>query len=113
MNRAAWSCPARWAAAQPPAVPRAAAKPATAAAAAANLRRLSAAGLEGDYGFFDSIDYTNRDADRAEDAPLAAGHATGAVVRTYLAHHEGMTLVALANALLDDPMVKRFHADPR
>ena len=24
-----------------------------------------------------------------------------------------MTLVALANALLGDPMVKRFHADPR
>ena len=31
----------------------------------------------------------------------------------YMAHHQGMTLVALANALLGDPMVKRFHADPR
>ena len=30
-----------------------------------------------------------------------------------MAHHEGMTLVALANALLDDRMVERFHADPR
>jgi cyclic beta-1,2-glucan synthetase len=30
-----------------------------------------------------------------------------------MAHHQGMTLVALANALLGDPMVKRFHADPR
>ena len=30
-----------------------------------------------------------------------------------MAHHAGMTLVALANALLGDPMVKRFHADPR
>ena len=39
--------------------------------------------------------------------------AAGTVVRTYLAHHAGMTLVALANALLGDPMVKRFHADPR
>jgi cyclic beta-1,2-glucan synthetase len=35
------------------------------------------------------------------------------VVRAYLAHHQGMTLVALSNALLDDVMVKRFHADPR
>jgi cyclic beta-1,2-glucan synthetase len=83
------------------------------AAAAANLRRLAAAGLEGDYGFFDAIDYTNREADRRDDAPTAALGTSGAVVRTYLAHHEGMTLVALANALLDDPMVKRFHADPR
>ena len=30
-----------------------------------------------------------------------------------MAHHQGMTLVSLANALLGDPMVKRFHADPR
>ena len=30
-----------------------------------------------------------------------------------MAHHQGMTLVALANALLGDPMVRRFHADPR
>jgi cyclic beta-1,2-glucan synthetase len=34
-------------------------------------------------------------------------------VRNYLAHHQGMTLVALANVLLARPMVERFHADPR
>jgi cyclic beta-1,2-glucan synthetase len=80
---------------------------------AANLRRLSAAGLEGEHGFFDAIDYTRRESDQHEDAaPAARGHA-GTVVRTYFAHHAGMTLVALANALLDDPMVRRFHADPR
>ncbi len=44
---------------------------------------------------------------RARDAPR------GMVVRAYMAHHQGMTLVALANVLLGDPMVKRFHADPR
>ena len=37
----------------------------------------------------------------------------GVVVPTYLAHHQGMTLVALANALLGDRMVERFHAEPR
>ncbi len=37
----------------------------------------------------------------------------GVVVPAYMAHHEGMTLVALANALLDDRMVERFHAEPR
>jgi cyclic beta-1,2-glucan synthetase len=34
-------------------------------------------------------------------------------VRSYLAHHQGMTLTAIANALLDDRMVVRFHANPR
>ena len=80
----------------------------------ANLRRLAAVGLEGDYGFFDAIDYTPREADHHDAPPVAEGEpALGTVVRTYLAHHAGMTLVALANALLDDPMVKRFHADLR
>ena len=30
-----------------------------------------------------------------------------------MAHHQGMSLVALANYLLDFAMVRRFHADPR
>jgi cyclic beta-1,2-glucan synthetase len=80
---------------------------------ASNLRRLSEAGLEGDYGFFDAVDYTVREADHHGDAAVEAKTPAGTVVRTYFAHHAGMTLVALANALLDDPMVKRFHADPR
>jgi cyclic beta-1,2-glucan synthetase len=76
----------------------------------ANLRRLAALGLEGEYGFFDAIDYTPR----GPDAPTAlTGPAPGVVVPTYLAHHEGMTLVALTNVLLDDRMVERFHAEPR
>jgi cyclic beta-1,2-glucan synthetase len=78
-------------------------------ASAANLRRLAQRGLEGDYGFFDAIDFTNRE----PDAIVPAGHAAGVVVRAYLAHHEGMTLVAIANALAGDRMVRRFHADPR
>ena len=81
---------------------------------AANLRRLTDAGLQGDYGFFDAIDYTPRgEPDPVDAAAAADGPAAGAVVRTYLAHHAGMTLVALGNALLGDGMVRRFHADPR
>src|SRR5439155_241948 len=80
---------------------------------AANLRQLSATGLEGEYGFFDAIDYTTRDADPDARTLDAASPPGGTVVRTYLAHHAGMTLVALANALLGDPMVKRFHAETR
>jgi cyclic beta-1,2-glucan synthetase len=81
---------------------------------AANLRRLTGASLEGDYGYFDAVDYTPREADHHDNAAVeTARPAGGIVVRTYFAHHAGMTLVALSNALLDDPMVKRFHADPR
>ena len=88
------------------------------AASTANLKRLAAAGLEGEYGFFDAIDYTRRGADPAgetgtdpaADDESAAG---GVVVPAYLAHHQGMTLVALTNALLGDRMVERFHAEPR
>ncbi|MCC6990501.1 MAG: DUF3131 domain-containing protein, partial [Acidobacteria bacterium] len=78
-------------------------------AATANLRRLAKLGLDGVYGFFDAIDYTHRGPDALGPGEAAAG----VVVATYMAHHEGMTLVALANALLGDRMVDRFHADPR
>ncbi len=84
------------------------------AAAAANLRRLAAAGLRGEYGFFDAIDYTRRDPDALatpDEAVAAPGR--GVVVPTHLAHHQAMTLVALTNILLGDRMVERFHADPR
>lgn len=72
-----------------------------------NLKRLAASGLEGDFGFFDAIDYTRRDADAA-----VVGPAVGVVVRSFLAHHAGMTLVAFTNALCDDVMVRRFHGEP-
>ncbi len=79
------------------------------AASTTNLRRLAALGLEGAYGFFDAIDYTHREADGVPHD----GTVMGVVVPTYMAHHQAMTLVALANALLGDRMVERFHAEPR
>ena len=72
-----------------------------------NLRRLAAAGLLGDYGFFEAIDYTRRGA--ADDETATPG---GVIVRACFAHHAGMTLVALANALHDNRMVERFHLHP-
>jgi cyclic beta-1,2-glucan synthetase len=82
----------------------------TPARSAANLRRLAAIGLEGEYGFFDAVDYTNRG---TIPAVGLAETASPTIVRTYMAHHQGMTIVALANALLDDRMVARFHMDSR
>jgi len=84
------------------------------AASASNLRRLAAIGLEGEYGFFDAIDYTRRGSEpEPAGGDAVGGHVGGVVVPVYLAHHEGMTLVALANALLGDRMIDCFHAEPR
>lgn len=77
------------------------------ALATENLRRLTRAGAEGGLGYYESIDYTARSPDEA------ASNIPGVLVKTYLAHHQGMTLVALANVLLDDVMVNRFHGDRR
>ncbi|MCM3874850.1 MAG: carbohydrate-binding protein, partial [Thermoanaerobaculia bacterium] len=85
------------------------------AEAARNLRRLAAEGAEGSLGYYDAVDYTPRKPDDGTPpaTPRGAGANTGVIVKTYLAHHQGMTLVAVANVLLGDLMVTRFHADPR
>ncbi len=72
-------------------------------AAVANLDRLAAAGLVGRYGFYESIDYT--------PARVPEGQ-KGAVVRAFMAHHQGMSFLALNECLNDSPMRRRFHADP-
>jgi cyclic beta-1,2-glucan synthetase len=73
-------------------------------AAALNFARLQDIAAEGRYGFYEALDYTSR--------RLPAGQPF-VIVRAYMAHHQGMTIVALANTLLDGRMRKRFHADPR
>ncbi|MPZ34326.1 MAG: glycosyl transferase [Rhodospirillales bacterium] len=73
------------------------------AAATANFRRLAGIGGRGHYGFYEALDFT--------PSRLPEGQ-TRAIVRTYMAHHQGMTIVALANALLDGVMRTRFHAEP-
>ena len=72
--------------------------------AAENFVRLAVAGADGRYGYYEALDYTAR--------RLPAGQAV-AVVRAYMAHHQGMTIVALANALMGGVMRSRFHAEPQ
>ena len=81
-------------------------------AAAANFRRLAREGATGRFGFEEALDYTPRRAFTA-DSEAAPDPARVHVVRAFFAHHKGMSLVALANAVLDAPMVRRFHSDPR
>jgi cyclic beta-1,2-glucan synthetase len=72
-------------------------------AAAKNFARLAGIDARGRYGFFEAVDYTPS---RLPDGqPLA-------VVRAFMAHHQGMTVVAIADALLDAQMRTRFHSEP-
>ncbi len=72
-------------------------------AAVRNFARLSRAGASGQYGFREALDYTAR--------RLPEG-ASVAVVQSYMAHHQGMALVALGNVVNGNAMVERFHSDP-
>jgi cellobiose phosphorylase len=72
-------------------------------AACRNLERLAVEGREGAYGLYEAIDYT--------PSRLPRG-TTSVAVRQFMAHHEGMSLLALAYVLLDRPMQRRFEADP-
>jgi len=72
-------------------------------AAARNFDRLAAAGASGRYGFYEALDYTPIRVPKGK---------TVAIVRAFMAHHQGMTIVAIANALLDGTMRARFHAEP-
>src|SRR5207249_7116225 len=73
------------------------------AASVRNFRRLEYAGAGGPYGFYEALDYTRS---RLPDGTRVA------VVRAYMAHHQGMLLVAIANALHGGAMRARFHAEP-
>ena len=68
-----------------------------------NFRRLAAEGGQGAYGFYEAIDYTP---DRLPKGKRSI------IVRTFMAHHQGMSLVALANTLLDEPTIRRFGTEP-
>jgi cyclic beta-1,2-glucan synthetase len=72
-------------------------------AATENLQRLAGDGLAGKYGLYEAIDYTS--------SRLPRGRSS-AVIRSFMAHHQGMSLLSLAYFLLDRPMQKRFEADP-
>jgi cellobiose phosphorylase len=72
-------------------------------AACRNLQRLDREGLAGDYGMFEAVDYT---------PSRLPPDATQAIVQEFMAHHQGMSLLAFAHVLLNKPMQRRFCADP-
>ncbi len=72
-------------------------------AACQNLQQLAAEGVAGKFGFYEAVDYTPSRLRRGE---------TRAVVRSFMAHHQGMSLLSLAYVLLDRPMQRRFESEP-
>lgn len=71
--------------------------------AAANLAQLERLGALGRHGFYEALDYT----------PSRVPEGTSvAMIRSFMAHHQGMSIVAIADALLDGVMRRHFHSEP-
>jgi len=68
-----------------------------------NIYNLEKAGLQGEFGFYEAIDYTRGRLSSDEESH---------VIKSFLAHHQGMTLVSLNNFMHAGIMQHRFHSDP-
>lgn len=68
-----------------------------------NIKYLIDEGLEGYYGFYEASDYTKE---------RLLFEAKRAIVKSYMAHHQGMSFVALNNFLHQNIMQERFHCNP-
>jgi cellobiose phosphorylase len=74
-----------------------------AAAASANLGRLAKEGCLSTYGFYEAVDYS--------PARLPPGQHS-AIIKSYMAHHQGMVLLSLLYILNERPMQRRFESEP-
>jgi len=68
-----------------------------------NIRNLDEMGFLGSYGFYEAVDFT--------PSRVKQG-STFEIVRCWLAHHQGMSLIAVANVLCNSSSQRRFHAEP-
>lgn len=68
-----------------------------------NLRDMASRGWMGRYGFFESVDFRR---------VRFTTHSRAIVVHSFMAHHQAMSLLSLSNALCDNSMQRRFHAEP-
>ncbi|MEN6469667.1 MAG: glucoamylase family protein [Smithella sp.] len=71
--------------------------------ACVNLQRLAAKGMLGAYGFYEALDFT---------ASRLPSGVESVAVRSFMSHHQGMSLLSMAQLLLDRPMQKRFESEP-
>ncbi len=63
-----------------------------------NLRKMEEFGWTGRYGFYEAIEYTP---------------SGGEAIRSWMAHHQGMSLLAIVNLLANNPLQQYFHAEPQ
>ncbi len=67
--------------------------------AVSNLRYMSSVGWVGAYGYYEAADYST-------------SAQNGELVREWMAHHQGMSLLAVLNCICDDAAQEWFHANP-
>ncbi len=72
-------------------------------AARHNFAKLKDLGAEGRFGFYEALDFTSARLPEGDDMQI---------VRSFMAHHQGMTITAIANSLQDGRLRARFHAEP-
>ncbi|HEY4206226.1 MAG TPA: glucoamylase family protein, partial [Puia sp.] len=72
--------------------------------AVSNLQLLSEKGMEGEYGFYEAVDYTASRLPRGK---------TSIIIESFMVHHQGMGLLSLAYVLLNKPMQERFVSELR
>lgn len=68
-----------------------------------NLRKLIELGVFGMYGFYEAIDFDTNDPDMLKEY---------SIVKSFMAHHQGMSFVAINNFLNEGIMRTRFHKEP-
>jgi cyclic beta-1,2-glucan glucanotransferase len=74
------------------------------ASATSNLRAMWEKGWFGRFGFYESADYSNGQASGTADYEL---------VQCWMAHHQGMSLLAVCNLLTQSSLQRWFHQEPR
>lgn len=73
------------------------------AAAISNIRRLEKEGMLGEYGFYESVDYTSS---------RLKPNQTKEIVETYMAHHQGLILLSINNFINKKILIERFYLNP-
>ncbi|MFT8315411.1 MAG: glucoamylase family protein [Clostridium sp.] len=69
-----------------------------------NIKRIMAEGLEGKYGFYEAVDYTENRLPK---------NTKKAIIKCFMVHHQGMSLMALDNILNNFVLQNRFHDIPK
>ncbi|WP_027625800.1 GH36-type glycosyl hydrolase domain-containing protein [Clostridium lundense] len=69
-----------------------------------NIRAMIEKGFEGRYGLYEAIDYTKERLPKGKDFVL---------IKSFMVHHEGMSLMSLDNVLNNNILQERFHRDAR